>query len=82
MNDLEEYLFSKGCSSLDFSDDMLNTMSLFVLLYADDTVILSDNKHNLQKSLDYLHEYCQNWKLEVNPTKTKVIVFSRRKPKP
>lgn len=82
VNDLEKYLLDQGCTPLNFGDDILNTMSLFVLLYVDDTVILSDNKANLQHALDHLSEYCREWKLEVNPSKTKVIVFSRRKPKP
>ena len=57
-------------------------MSFLVLLYADVTVILSDNKGELQKSLDGHYKYCKEWELEVNPTTTKDIVFSGRKPKP
>jgi hypothetical protein len=32
---------------------------LFVILYADDTVILSENKDGLQKALDIVESYCE-----------------------
>ena len=53
--------YSKGCKYLDFDTEIVNVMSLFVILYADDTVILSDNMSNLQKALVHLEEYCNNW---------------------
>ena len=81
VNDLEEYLIGQGTKFLNFGDELLNNMSFLVVLYAGVNVILSDNKSELQKSLDGHYKYCKEWKLDVNPTKTKDIVFSRRKPK-
>ena len=52
-------------------------LKLFVLLYADDTIILADSHEALQSALDGLSEYCEQWKLTVNTDKTKVVVFSR-----
>ena len=54
---------------------------MFVILYADDTVIFSETKEGLQTSLDIFQLYCENWKLKVNVKKTKVMVFSKRKTK-
>ena len=53
-------------------------LKLLILLYADDTIIFSDNKDDFQKGLDAFHEYCQMWKLQVNYDKTNIIVFNAR----
>ena len=58
-----------------------NYVKLLVLLYADDTLVLSNSANGLKKALDDLCRYCAEWKLKVNSTKTKVIVFSKRKPR-
>ena len=50
---------------------------LLILLYADDTVILSESAEDLQAGLQTYEEYCNIWKLEVNTSKTKVIIFSK-----
>ena len=49
---------------------------LFLLLYADDTVILAENQSELQKTLENLHEYCITNELAINTTKTRVMVCS------
>jgi len=48
---------------------------LFAILYADDTVILSESKDGLQKALDIFESYCEIWKLQVNVNKTKVMIL-------
>jgi hypothetical protein len=55
-------------------------LKLFVLLYADDTIIVSDNQERFQNLLNDFNEYCQAWKLSVNMNKTKIIVFGTNKP--
>ena len=50
---------------------------MFVLLYADNTIVLVENVCERQKTLDAVHEYCGMYKLTVNSKKTKIIVFSR-----
>ena len=52
---------------------------MFVILYADDIIILSESKENMQNSLDIFHSYCEMWNLQVNDNKTKVMIFSKRK---
>ena len=58
---------------------------LFVLLYADDTVILAESEDQLQKAITGMYNYCKKWQLRVNIKKSKVMVFSRgvirKKPK-
>ena len=51
-------------------------MKLFVLLYADDIVILAESKDDLQNQLNFFSEFCHSWKLKVNIEKSKVLVFS------
>ena len=54
-------------------------IQLFILLYADDTVIFAESPDKMQISLNNFQEYCKLWKLDVNVSKTKVMVFSKRK---
>ena len=87
LNDLESFLSqysgSGGISVLrhDTLNDTLTFLKLFILLYADDTVLLADSAQGLQKALDGLSTYCKLWQLEVNTDKTKVMVISKRKTK-
>ena len=52
---------------------------MFVLLYADDTVIFGEDVTDLQHALCVFQTYCSTWKLTVNISKTKVLIFSRGK---
>ena len=56
-------LFDKLKSTQDIS---LDTQTFNILMYADDLIILSTSKENLQKNLNLLNEYCNKWKLEIN----------------
>ena len=61
------------------NDEDIVLLKLFVLLYADDTIILAENEKELQLALDKVHQYCTMYKLSVNIAKSKIIVFSRGK---
>ena len=82
INDLETYLKANGCNpiNLDFDDRITNYIKLLLILYADDTVVFADNELSLQKALDGLENYCKLWKLNVNCSKTKILVFCGKKP--
>ena len=54
-------------------------LKLYVLLYADDTIILAESASDLQTALSSLNEYCIQWDLKVNISKTNVVIFSRGK---
>ena len=88
LNDFEKFLSNhyNGLQNLadifkvDSCDDELDIyLKLFILLYADDTVILAETEDDLQKALDALSEYCMLWHLEVNLDKSKIVIFSRGK---
>ena len=48
-----------------------------MLLYADDYVIFANTAVELQNSLDLLVCHCKRWKLTINASKTKVIIFMK-----
>ena len=50
-------------------------MKLLVILYADDTIILSDNENDFQQMLNLFNDYCNSWKLKINSTETKIMIF-------
>ena len=54
-------------------------LKLFLLLYADDTVIFAESAEDLQAALNVFEEYCSEWNLSINVWKTKLVVFSKRK---
>ena len=54
-------------------------LKIFLLLYADDTVLMSENVNGMQTMLNIFSEYCNTWKLQVNIAKTNVVIFSKSK---
>ena len=50
------------------------------LAYADDIVLLSTSQKGLQKALDITEKYCEKWRLTINHSKTKSMVFSKGNP--
>ncbi|GFN74890.1 endonuclease-reverse transcriptase [Plakobranchus ocellatus] len=52
------------------------------LRYADDTVLLAENKENLQKLLNIVEEESRKKGLELNSKKTEVMVISRKRESP
>jgi hypothetical protein len=51
---------------------------LILLLFADDMVIIGKNPEEIQELLDLLYLYCNNCRLKVNTTKTKIMVFRKK----
>ena len=49
--------------------------NISILLYADDIVLMSDTEQGLQEMLNLVHSWCQQWKLNINVDKTKVVHF-------
>ena len=88
INDFESFLSDQfnGLKGIDdlFTESTLNEdierfLKLFVLLYADDTIILAENPKDLQLALNAAYSYCNLWKLKINIDKTKIIRFSKRR---
>ena len=53
---------------------------LSALLFADDIVLLAENKKDLQRMLDVVAGYAKRWRFELNPKKSQVVVFGMRQP--
>jgi hypothetical protein len=49
--------------------------SVHVIMYADDIAMVNDTVGRLQAGLNTLSEFCQNYGLRVNKTKSKIMVF-------
>ena len=49
----------------------------FLLLYADDAVIFSETPTGLQSGINELQKYCERWKLTLNTTKSRIVVFRK-----
>ena len=88
INDFETYLSDKynGLSSLNnlFADVTLNEefetfLKLYILLYADDTIVMAENPKDLQEALNAVGSYCEIWNLKINVNKTKIIRFAKRR---
>jgi hypothetical protein len=83
LNDLKPFLIQKA-HGLDFVksvtedfcfEDIEEYMYLFILLYADDTVILAETEKSMQQALDALHQYCIRNGVKANASETKFFFF-------
>jgi hypothetical protein len=89
LNDFEAHLRRDGVNGLSYinnetithlsDDDVEMWLRLYVLLYADDTIILAESQSDLQNALNSLNCYCLTWDLSVNTNKTKIVIFSTGK---
>ena len=81
LNDLDNYLFQNGNNGITIdvnSDDYNSLIRIITLLYADDTIILAEDADSLQKALDDFAQYCKEWKLDINISKSKVVIFGSK----
>ena len=53
---------------------------LNALLYADDIVLMAEDRHSLQRMLNVVAKYAKAWRFELNPRKSQVVVFGMRYP--
>ena len=71
LEDLPAYLnIEKGVS--------IGGIHIAYLLYADDLVLMSESPTGLQNLIHGLENFCMQWHMVVNLTKTKVLVFNER----
>uniref|UniRef100_V5GNF3 Putative RNA-directed DNA polymerase from transposon X-element n=1 Tax=Anoplophora glabripennis TaxID=217634 RepID=V5GNF3_ANOGL len=67
-----------------YTSDMPRTERTTVCLYADDTAITARSlnpdmaKRYLQRAVSQLEDWCNRWKVAINPEKSTGIMFSRR----
>ena len=81
LNDLEDFLQANDCSGINFNvqhGDILTYLKALILLYADDTVIFATDPTSFQRNLNIFFEYTRMWRLSINYSKTKVMIFGFR----
>ena len=71
INNLAEYLKN----SVD--PVLLKNRPLHCLMYADDVILLSTTPEGLQSKINILHKYCNDWCLNVNTDKSKILIFNK-----
>jgi hypothetical protein len=75
LDGLEKHLDAlDGNSPPQLADIVVN-----LLLYADDLALMSETPQGLQKQIDALSEFCVERQLVINVSKTKVVVFEKRR---
>ena len=52
---------------------MGNAIDVFLLMYADDIVLLGNTVSELQKKINKLEKFCDKWVMELNLTKEQVF---------
>ena len=66
--------FENALSSAD-TGLTIGQVKLFLLLCADDAVILTETPEKLQEAINELFVYCYYWKLKLNTEKSRTVVF-------
>ena len=57
-------------------------LNISSLLYADDIVLMAEDRYTLQLLMNTVANYAKRWKFELNPKKSEVVVFgSKRAPR-
>ena len=83
LKDFQQFMSNsfQGLNKLsnDTQNELETFLKLYVLLYADDTIIMAESAPELQLALNGLKDYCNTWSLQINVSKTKVVIFSRGK---
>ena len=83
LNDLHHYLAINRVPGVvcetDPDDSIMHYITILILLFADDTVLFGNSKNDLQFALNKFENYCDKWRLSVNTSKTKVLIFSEGK---
>ena len=72
INEIAEEVTQRGCHGVQFLPDM---MELFILLFADDIVLLSDTVVGLQNQLNILASKAAELDLHVNLEKSNIVIF-------
>ena len=73
VNAMEIDLINSGCETYE-----LKSLNLFLLMYADDTVLLSEDVDDLQKMINSVNICSNEYGLYINLLKTKIVIFRNR----
>ena len=67
----------KEISSIATESPHLFNSSLDSLLFADDLLLVSLSKEDLQVKLNVVETFCKGWGLSINIKKTKILIFNK-----
>ena len=70
VNDMEIELIKQICKSHE-----LRMLNLYRLMYADDMVLFIENIHELQKMINVVNLYSNDYDLYIKLSKTKIVSF-------
>ena len=74
INDFEMHFIRENCPSVE-----IQLIKLFLLMYADDTVLISESAESFQRMLNARLSYTIQWNLTVYIDKTKILVLRNGK---
>ena len=63
----------------DLSEDDLNLLSVYILLFADDIALFTTNANSLQSLINNISMYSLKRGLKINVSKTKICIFEKKK---
>ena len=72
VNDIPHEISKQSKYSIHLFNTPINS-----LLFADDLVIFALTKEGLQEKINKMEQFCQKWGLEVNISKTKIMIFNK-----
>ena len=70
VNDCVMHFLRANCPTVE-----IGLINLFLLMYADDMVLIAQSPESLQCMLNALVTYNENWKLTLNVQKTNIVIF-------
>ena len=71
INDLVNHLETDGAQGVELWD-----IRLCAMLYADDLILMAENENDLKLQMQALGSYIEKWNMEINPKKSKVMIFN------
>ena len=84
LNDLKGFLRAHNVNGITCNigyEDISVYLKIVILLFADDTVLFAESDQELQYVLDQFQEYCEEMKLTVNVSKTKIVIYTNSRNK-
>ena len=58
-----------------------NGSTVNCIFFSDDLVLISQSANGLEKALRTLFRFCNNWMMNINIKKTKIIIFQKKRRK-
>ena len=52
---------------------------MYLLLYADNIVIIAENKSDRHNKVDFINQWCKKWRHNINYNKSNIIHLRERK---